>query len=175
MFSDVRCKRACWRGIESGVTTVLALRRYWKQIGATPTVNSGVSVPDADNATITWYAKDYPFAPTKPSANLVGVTTWKGKVIQMEIPVEICVSQIVDEFGQPAQIGLFDQTYYLMYPKSGLIFPINLVSTPYQIVPTILTSEASYKNFSDAPDLPRVSWQEVSKHLLGKCVYTQTL
>jgi len=181
LFSEAKCKRACWQGIEPGVATVETLRHFWNLADATPSVNSGVGPPDADNAFMSWLAKDYPLAPSDGSLRGISVTTWKGTVIQMIVPVEVCVIQIIGELGQPTQVRAFGEGYYLMYSRLGLIFqihvfPLNAASTTHPIVPAILASEDSFRNFSDAPDSPPVSWQEASKYLFfGTCTYAETL
>lgn len=173
-FMSAICKRACWEGIEPGVATLVTLKQHWRLNNSLPDVESGVGKPDINNAVLTWLVSDYPLAPTEITPLPITATTWKGIVIQLIVPVEICVSQIITEIGMPSQIGLSYDTYYLMYEQSGLVFQIALNSSPHQLVLVFLVSEMSFPSWRGASDLSFVRWRDAVSYLARQCNSDET-
>ncbi len=169
LLTNTKCKRACWQGIEPGISDVELLRKNWALNQSVPSINSGVDQPDPNNAFIDWLVRDYPLAPSDPLVRQVSATTWKGTVIQMIVPVEICPAQIVDDFGIPSSIEKSEDIYYLLYTDSGLVFASDFKSSSFQIILVFLVSEQSARNFN----YPEASWKEIAPAFAAKCNSTE--
>jgi hypothetical protein len=175
LLGDPNCKRACWQGIEPGVTNLATLKEIWKEYDLIPEMVVGLG-DDANNAIYTWTIDpQMPFITREKKVNVVLVTVHKGMVIQMIVPLNPCISQVTTEYGEPSGVAVnkAEHTFDLLYPEQGMVVYINAQPGTFagRVNNVFLVSEASFSPFSeDSPARSIVQWSEVVGDLSMQCL-----
>lgn len=167
------CTRACWRGLEPGVARLTDLKAYFREQNITPQVTSGLGTVDEDNAFFSWELATSP-PHTFGHKSVAAATTWNGTVIQIIVPITPCISEVLSDFGQPKSVlsNEGEKTFYLLYPKLGLVFYITMYRSPFlgRVNAVFLLSEISFDAYTEESATQRlVKWGEISSQLLAPC------
>jgi hypothetical protein len=95
ILSSQDCERACWLGIEPGVTS----KEQVKNILENAEVNfDEVPLPDPKKNTV--YDLFFP-----GSNDNVGALAISGETVsQITLPLDVCIARIVNEYGVPAEV-----------------------------------------------------------------------
>jgi len=176
LFFTSGCKRACWDGIEPGVTPLKTLKEYWRVQGITPETTSGIGRVDEDNAFFCWnFVDDSPDLGVGYSKHAACATTWKGTVIQMVLSASPCITEVIDAFGVPPAVGtrLADGTFELVYPELGIVFGIDASTSSFQGRANLiyLVSEMNMPNFAENAV---AVWKDVSARLAIPCTASES-
>jgi hypothetical protein len=170
LLNNAACRRGCWQGIEPGVTSLSQLKMLWQKEG----IKSDVFVPpggDENNAIYTWILDNrFPFVNPNPSERTVMATVSKGVVAQLLVPIYICASQVINEYGHPSQVAKHEQFYYLPYHEQGLIFHINMNIYPKWVNAVFFVPEDKFEQFVVSPlNDALLKWDEAKDTLIGRC------
>jgi hypothetical protein len=150
LLSRGDCDRACWLGIKPGDTDQATVKAIF--------LNEGIayfelSLPEPENGA-------YQFS-LSGRQNVLGMVSFtNGIVNQVLLPLDVCVSRAVEEYGEPAGVQESDNYFYLFYPNDGIVFSVNgdidttRISVAYllrDVVPGFTQKPLSY-NWNDFKD-----------------------
>jgi len=156
-LSDENCERACWLGIEPGVTT-----RDEAHI-------------ILENANV-----DFEFVELQASGGIynlflsaddddVGAISVldDGQISQIILPLDACISYVVENYGIPPEVQESGIYITLLYPEPGLVFNVNL-DDQTRVASVFLTSELVFEaNFSGGS--LEYNWDDFKDRFAGTC------
>jgi hypothetical protein len=153
VFAPSQCQRGCWMGIEPGVTSRNEVESILNSLNINYISESYGHTTDPDPEAYSWI----------PNQNLPYIDNnngkWKAIVYfnqdtniasQITIPINISLSQVISEYGNPSWILYTpDGVYDLVYPHHGLSFLINNTYGSSTIIRVnLLTSQGIEQHFS---------------------------
>ena len=167
LLGDADCARTCWEGIEPGVTSQ---EEALLILDTLPGDYSDV-FPDFPSRS----PADAIYEWTPPEGTIdapihsVEVIVQDGTVYQIGVLVEICVSTIISEYGEPPIVHIYDYNpwYILTYPQDKLVFTVNGESEntlQYLSVAANDHIEAALNT-----DYMRQDWEEIKEVFSGDC------
>ncbi len=158
LLNGEMCERACWLGIEPGVTDQPMVNSIFANEGIE---FYEVPLPEPENGV-------YEF--TVPGGQDVqGMVTFLERVVnQVALPLDVCISQVVTEYGEPAEVETSDRFYYLLYPDIGLIFSVDGRSDITRVATVLVVSDSIIEGYSEGSVSP--NWDELKHDFAGECV-----
>ncbi len=126
VFNHPDCVRACWLGIEPGVTTQTEVQNITTSLG----INYQVVIFSNDgeaNGLYQWIPDEtQPFINVDNVLDVVSIRFAGGVVSQIKLPVSIPLSMVISEYDAPIRVQeITGNTLELLYPNEGLIFTTN--------------------------------------------------
>lgn len=156
VFSAPTCQRACWLGIQPGVTTKSQVQTILSSNGIAYEVKLelGLGANPADNP-FGWIPDDtLPFIDTQDGKREVRIYFQQDVVQGVYLPVDISLSTVLAEFGSPDQVRQTNaQAFELTYPAIGVTFLIGQTDTN-RVVTLNLWSELAEAQFLEVPNSP---------------------
>jgi hypothetical protein len=152
-----RCERACWLGIEPGVTDQTTVNTIF----ANEDIEfSEVPLPEPENGIYDFMLSD--------GQNIPGRVTFLERVVnQVLLPLNVCVSQVVAEYGEPAQVETSDLFYYFLYPDIGLIFSVDGRFDATRIATVLIVSDSIIEGYTEGSISP--NWSEFEDDFAREC------
>jgi hypothetical protein len=115
LLSSETCTRACWEDIEPGVTTQSTVREMLSDKGIEYSVSTSGGVFD-DGGIYTW-----PLESTSSEED-VSVFFTDGVVVQIILPMNMCLSRVINDIGIPDEATTANGIVSLVYFDKGLSF-----------------------------------------------------
>lgn len=114
------CSNGCWQTIEPNVSTVQDVDRLLNSIGVKPHI-----LRRLEDGSPMIYEWEYPELALLPSSDerlrfIIVSFSENGQVIRVIVPVDVCITTIIEEFGLPEKI--IEDSYgetELLYPTEG--------------------------------------------------------
>jgi hypothetical protein len=110
------CIKACWRGIRPGITDQQTVQTILER-EAIEYVDLPLPAPEMNAV--------YDFSQGEEVEPSGFVSVSGGIVNQLALSIDVCVSRVVEEYGEPAGVEESDFYFYLFYPDDGIVFSIN--------------------------------------------------
>jgi WD40 repeat protein len=157
VLSAPGCVRACWLGIEPGVTTVDQFKDILSNQGITWNLipNYGTPTPDPVSGVYFWI-----FSPSIPFAHQhdeqYGTMAYENYVVdKLNLPLGVPISVVVEAYRQPTQILVQEEKYFMLtYPDKGLVFQVSLpFSSEITSSVWLVTNESLHWLFLDRADV----------------------
>ncbi len=126
-FNAPTCIVSCWEGIQPNVTTQAELEALLHARGINYLANP---VTDFETEYVWIPSSGMPYIDTRNNLYRVGVIVVDEIVVEIILPVNIALQQIVQEYGAPTIANESidrdgSRNTYLVYPASGLYFIVN--------------------------------------------------
>jgi len=138
LLTSPNCQRACFLGIQPGLTTQAEVRSLLASMNIQYRVYSGQASNNEANGTYYWVPNSStPFM----FGGEVSVRFTNNIATQILIPMSVLVSTILDTYGNPVGMGSGDGNYYLEYPPQGLVFRVVPVIDSIRANGAILTDD----------------------------------
>jgi len=158
LLSSQDCERACWLGIEPGVTDRETVESILVSAGIEYVA---VPLPEPEkNAVYDFYENE--------SSEAKGFVTISGETVsQIALVFDACTTHVLDEYGLPAEVQEDGYGMTLLYPEPGLVFSLT-TNDPMRLAGVFLTAKSVFEaNF--AGESLEYNWDEFSHKFTGQC------
>jgi len=118
LFNASSCAISCWLGIQPKVTTTSQLESILLQQGINYTVNE----IDQFESQYSLEMSGLSYIDTRNGTYGVSLSVVNGIVVEINLPVNIPLQQIVQEYGAPSIANIDGNDTTLVYPSYGLYF-----------------------------------------------------
>jgi hypothetical protein len=128
VFNPPDCLRACWLGIEPGITTQAQVQSILLSLGMAYQVKDelGVGANPANNPYGWLPSNTLPFIDNANGQAEVRIYFDQGAAQAIQIPVNIPTQMILNEYGSSYQVRVTENDLFeLIYPDSGMDFYVS--------------------------------------------------
>ena len=153
------CSAPCWQHIAPGFTDVAGVTEMLNGVVDYQTLNRLTG----EVHTISWWSNDTRLLPDG-TGSITIVFMEDGTVLRVTARMDICVSTVLREYGEPARVesdGRYE--YQLQYPDEGLFFVIGTANTTKTIV-MVRTIQSEFPRTTNG-----LSWEEAETIFTGEC------
>jgi hypothetical protein len=125
VFNAPTCTVSCWIGIQPNITTTNQLEAIFIQQG----INYNLTQVDQFESIYSWKPSNLPYVDTRNGTYGATISVFNGIVAEINIPVNISLVQIVQEYGAPtiANVSTDGRDTTIVYPSFGLYFEASSV------------------------------------------------
>ena len=155
LLSSEDCERACWLGIEPGITAGDEARIALENANIS---FENVELPGGGGGIYDFSQND----------GIQGFISFSDQAVnQINLGIDFCLSRVLSEYGIPAEVQEDGIYFTFLYPDSGLIFNVN-VDDRTRVAGVLLTSRPVFEaNFSG--DSLEHNWDEFKDRFAGDC------
>jgi hypothetical protein len=153
------CSNPCWQRIAPGFTDAADVREMLDGVVDYQTLNRLTG----EVFTIGWWSNDTRLRP-EGIGSVVVVFRDDGIVLRITVRMDVCVSTILREYGQPPRVEPDgDYQYQLQYPDEGLFFTVGKADT-VKTIEVVQTVRAEFAQSTEGK-----SWEDVENMFAGEC------
>jgi hypothetical protein len=164
-LTDEGCANPCWLGIEVGLTREESAVDILNQNNIIFTIAEAPGDQDIYNFTL---GTDFPFWRKSGEPANGSLITLGGTVVVIGLSVDVCVSSLLDAFGEPLVVPPGPDSFYsLYYPGFGLSFWLH-EETNHTWNVMLRTKALTREILNEYPNA--ASWKTYSDTLVGECI-----
>ena len=151
IFNPSSCTRACWLGIEPGITTQPTVRSILVELGIvyeiSPTSFPPIGRGEAYGLYLWTPIGTQPYIHTSNNSS-AGIYFNNAIAERIVIPVNINLSQVTNEYGSPNRVlQVDDATLQMVYQNLGMIFEIRTDIDSDNVKTLYLSTNADIQSF----------------------------